>query len=229
MISDLADWTPRDAPRHAPMEGRFVRLVPLDAAAHGDALFEITKNDPQRFRYLFEPPPADRQALQPWLDQAQASNDPLWFTVIDRASGRVVGRQSFMRIDKAHGVIEIGSILWSSLMARSPASTEALFLFAKHAFDDLGYRRFEWKCNNLNEPSKQAALRYGFSFEGVFRQHMVVKGQNRDTAWYAMTDRDWPLNRSAFEAWLDPANFDLQGRQRERLAEIRAALAGADS
>ncbi|WP_164742998.1 GNAT family protein [Mesorhizobium sp. Z1-4] len=229
MISDLADWTPREAPRHAPMEGRFVRLVPLDAAAHGDALFGITENDPQRFRYLFEPPPADRQALQPWLDLAQASTDPLWFTVIDQTSGRVVGRQSFMRIDKVHGVIEIGSILWSSLMARSPASTEALFLFAKHAFDDLGYRRFEWKCNNLNEPSKQAALRYGFSFEGVFRQHMVVKGQNRDTAWYAMTDRDWPLIRSAFEAWLDPANFDLQGQQRERLGEIRAALAGAVS
>ncbi|MBO6901323.1 MAG: GNAT family N-acetyltransferase [Rhizobiaceae bacterium] len=228
-MSDLANWTARDAPRRAPIEGRFIRLVPLDAAAHGDALFDITANDPQRFRYLFEPPPADRGALQPWLDQAQASTDPLWFTVIDRASGRVVGRQSYMRIDRAHGVIEIGSILWSSLMARSAASTEALFLFAKHAFDDLGYRRFEWKCNNLNEPSKRAALRYGFSFEGVFRQHMVVKGQNRDTAWYAMTDRDWPLIRSAFEAWLDPANFDERGQQRNRLADIRAALVGADS
>ncbi|MBO6538070.1 MAG: GNAT family N-acetyltransferase [Rhizobiaceae bacterium] len=226
-MPDLADWTPRMPPRQAPMEGRFVRLVPLDAAAHRDALFDITASDPQRFRYLFEQPPADREALQPWLDQAQASTDPLWFTVIDRASGQIVGRQSYMRIDRVHGVIEIGSILWSSLMARSPASTEALYLFAKHAFDDLGYRRFEWKCHNDNQPSKQAALRFGFSFEGVFRQHMVAKGANRDTAWFAMIDGDWPLIRAAFEAWLDPANFDDQGRQRRRLADIREALAGA--
>ena len=134
-----------------------------------------------------------------------------------------------MRIDQAHGVIEIGNILWSSLMARSPASTEALFLFAKHAFDDLGYRRFEWKCNNLNEPSKQAALRYGFSFEGVFRQHMVVKGQNRDTAWFSMLDSEWPLLRTAFERWLDPANFGSDGKQLKRLADIREALAGGDA
>ena len=229
MTSLLASWTPRERPTHAALEGRFVCLVPLDAAAHGDALYEITANDPERFRYLFEAPPADRTALQPWLDKATTSSDPLWYTVMDKKNGKVAGRQSFMRIDQAHGVIEIGNILWSSLMARSPASTEALFLFAKHAFDDLGYRRFEWKCNNLNEPSKQAALRYGFSFEGVFRQHMVVKGQNRDTAWFSMLDGEWPLLRTAFERWLDPANFGSDGKQLKRLADIREALAGGDA
>ena len=110
-------------------------------------------------------------------------------------------------------------------MAKTPAATEALYLFARHAFDDLGYRRFEWKCDNRNEPSKRAALRFGFAFEGVFRQHMIVKGQNRDTAWFSMLDREWPMIREAFERWLDPANFDAEGRQKQRLADMRAALA----
>ena len=207
------------------MEGRFVRLEPIDAARHGDALFAATAEEPDRFRYLFEPPPKDRASLQPWLDKAEASADPQWFTVIDRASGQIVGRQAFMRIDPTFGVIEIGSILWSGRMAKTPAATEALYLFAKHAFDDLGYRRFEWKCDNRNEPSKRAALRFGFTFEGVFRQHMIVKGENRDTAWFSMLDREWPVIRDAFERWLDPANFDADGRQKQRLADIRAALA----
>lgn len=224
-MSDLSAWTPRERPRREPMEGRFVRLEPIDAARHGDALFAATAGEPDRFRYLREPPPKDRASLQPWLDEAETSADPLWFTVIDKPSGQIVGRQAFMRIDQAFGVIEIGSILWSERMAKTPAATEALYLFARHAFDDLGYRRFEWKCDNRNEPSKSAALRFGFTFEGVFRQHMIVKGQSRDTAWFSMLDGEWPAIREAFDKWLDPANFHADGRQRKRLADIRGALA----
>src|SRR5690606_8670162 len=184
-----------------------------------------TDDGDARFRWLGEQPPADRTTFQTWVEKVAASTDPLFFAVIDKASGRIAGRQAFMRIDAAHGVVEIGSILWNPPVARKPAATEALYLFARHAFDDLGYRRFEWKCNDENEPSKRAALRFGFSFEGVFRQHMVVKGRNRDTAWFAMIDRDWPALRDAFEQWLDPSNFDSEGRQRQRLEEIRAAHA----
>src|SRR5690606_29794587 len=139
------------------------------------------------------------------------------------ASGAVGGRQTYMRTDAANGVTEIGNILWNKPASRMPAATEALFLFARHVFDDLGYRRFEWKCNSLNELSRRAALRFGFDFEGGFRQHLVVKGKNRDTAWYAMIDKDWPTIGRAMEEWLDPANFDSEGRQKRRLEDIRAA------
>lgn len=208
------------------MEGRHVCLEPLDAARHGKGLYEasVLPDAQARFRYLAELPPESEAAFRPWLEKAEASADPLYFAVIDLESGKVAGRQTFMRIDAGNGVIEIGSILWSALIARRPAATEANYLFARHVFDDLGYRRYEWKCNNLNEPSKRAALRFGMGFEGVFRQHMIVKGQNRDTAWYSMLDSEWPLNRAALEAWLDPDNFDGQGRQRRRLEDIRQAL-----
>jgi len=227
-MDDLGGWTPRERPARAPMEGRFVRLEPLDAARHGDGLHaaSATADAPDRFRWLAETAPQDRQVFQAWLDKAAASEDPLHFAVIDRDSGRIAGRQSFMRIDTANGVIEIGNILWNEPVARRPAATEALFLFARHAFDTLGYRRFEWKCNNLNTPSKRAALRFGFTFEGVFRQHMVVKGLSRDTAWFSMIDRDWPVIRRAFEAWLAPDNLDADGRQARRLEEVRAGIAG---
>lgn len=225
-MTDLSNWTAREAPRRAPLEGRTVRLEPLDVGRHGDGLFEAsaTADSDVRFRWLYDQPPATRADFQPWLDKAAASADPMYFVVIDKASGRIAGRQSFMRIDRANGVIEIGNILWNPPVARRPAATEALFLFARHAFDDLGYRRFEWKCNAENEPSRRAALRFGFDFEGVFRKHLVVKGRNRDTAWFAMVDDDWPRIRQAFEEWLDPANFDSEGRQKRRLEEIRAAI-----
>jgi RimJ/RimL family protein N-acetyltransferase len=154
------------------------------------------------------------------LDQAQASADPLYFAVVDKATGRIAGRQTFMRIDAANGVVEIGAILWNGLVARRPAATEALYLFARHAFDDLGYRRFEWKCNNRNGPSKRAALRFGFVYEGLFRQHMVVKGENRDTAWFAITDAEWPARRARLQRWLSPENFSPDGRQRTSLASM---------
>src|SRR5690606_35392309 len=159
----------------------------------------------------------NRAAFGQWLDKAAASQDPMHYAVVDRKTGKAAGRQTFMRIDQGHGVIEIGSIYWGPLLARTPAATEALYLFARHAFDDLGYRRFDWKCDNENGPSKRAAERFGFAFEGIFRQHMVMKGKNRDTAWFAMLDGDWPMQRRAFEEWLDAGNFDAEGRQKRRL------------
>lgn len=226
-MTDLSAWTPRSRPARVPMEGRYVRLEPLDTARHGDGLYEAsrTPDSADRFRWLYDEPPASREDFQPWLDKAAASSDPLHFAVIDKASGRVAGRQSLMRIDTVNGVIEIGNILWNPPVARRPAATEALYLFARHAFNELGYRRFEWKCNADNQPSRRAALRFGFSFEGVFRQHLIVKGRNRDTAWFAMIDKDWPTIRRALEEWLDPANFDSEGRQKRRLEDIRAAVA----
>jgi RimJ/RimL family protein N-acetyltransferase len=226
MSTALKDWTARPRPQRRILEGRYVRLEPLEADRHGDGLFEIaTAGDAhERFRWLFEHPPASREELQPWLEKSQAGEDPLFFAVIDKAGGSVAGRQSLMRIDPAFGVIEIGHIFWSALIARKPAATEAQYLFLKYVFGELGYRRYEWKCHNLNEPSKRAALRFGFRFEGVFRQHMVFKGGNRDTAWFSIIDKEWPQLSQAYEAWLDPSNFDAAGRQVRRLDEFRAEL-----
>lgn len=227
MQTELSAWTPRERPARTILEGRHVKLEPLEAARHGDGLFaaSATADGEARFRWLGERAPQSRAGFQSWVEKAEASVDPLYFVVIDKGSGKIAGRQTFMRIDPANGVMEIGNILWNPPVARSPGATEALYLFARHAFDDLGYRRFEWKCNNRNGPSKQAALRFGFVFEGIFRQHMIVKGENRDTAWYSMLDREWPVTGRALALWLDPANFGPDGRQRRRLADIRQALA----
>jgi RimJ/RimL family protein N-acetyltransferase len=205
------------------MEGRYVRLEPLSADRHGQELFVASSvpDAPDRFRYLGEFPPNSPGEFRPWLEKAEASRDPLYFAVIDKKSGKVAGRQTYLRTDAANGVTEIGHIYWGPLISQTPATTEALFLFARHVFDDLGYRRFEWKCNNENEPSKRAALRYGFQFEGIFRKHMIIKGKNRDTAWYAMTDDDWAIAKPAFKAWLSPSNFDAQGKQIGTLASLR--------
>ena len=225
---DLRNWQPRPRPAREPLEGRFVRLEPLSAKRHGDGLCEASSvaDASDRFRWLPDFPPESRAAFQPWLDRVEASEDPLFFTVIDKASGKIAGRQTLMRIDAANGVIEIGNIYWGPLISRKPAATEAQFLFMQYAFDGLGYRRYEWKCNNRNEPSKRAALRFGFSFEGVFRQNMVVKGENRDTAWYSVIDKEWPALKRAYREWLDPANFAADGNQKRRLEEIRASHAG---
>ncbi len=223
MPVSLEDWTPRARPERRVFEGRHVRLEPLDPAVHAEGLFaaSTTPDAGERFRWLAEYPPAAPQDFAPWLDKASASQDPLFFAVVDRASGKIAGRQAMMRIDAANGVAEVGNILWNGLVSRRPAATEAIHLFAAHLFDDLGYRRFEWKCNARNEPSKRAAERFGFAYEGTFRRHMVIKGENRDTAWYAMTDEDWPAVKAGFEAWLSPENFDGNGMQRKRLEELR--------
>lgn len=229
MSGDISGWTTRPRPARSVFDGRFVRLEPLDPSAHGDGLFDAsTVAEADRlFRWLGDYPPKSRAAFQPWLDKSAASADPVFFTVIDKASGKVAGRQTLMRIDEANGVVEIGNIYWGPLVARRPAATEALYLFARHVFDDLGYRRFEWKCNNRNFPSKRAALRFGFTFEGLFRQHMFVKGENRDTAWFSMLDHEWPSEKEVYERWLSPENFDAGGDQIERLDAIRQVLRSA--
>ena len=216
---DLANWSGVPRPERITLEGHYVRIEPLDPARHGAELFASAQapGAEDRFRYLFEDAPADYATFTPWLEKAAASTDPLFFAVIDKRTGRAEGRQALMRIDSTHGVIEIGSILWGPAIARSRATTETLYLFASYVFDTLGYRRFEWKCNNLNEPSKRAAERFGFSFEGIFRQHMVAKGRNRDTAWFAMIDADWPRLKAGYERWLSPENFDEAGQQKSKL------------
>lgn len=221
---DLSRWTARPRPDGSTLEGRWCRLEKLDPARHGDCLYEasVAPGAEQRFRYLFEPQHADRTEFDTWTKRAISSEDPLFYAVIDPATGRAEGRQALMRITPEHGVIEIGSILWGPQIARTRVATEALFLFARYSFDTLGYRRFEWKCDALNEPSRRAALRFGFVFEGIFRNHMVVKGKNRDTAWFAITDAEWPRIRIGMERWLDPSNFDAEGRQRMSLKEAFA-------
>lgn len=222
-MSELSAWTPRLRPERRSHAGRYVRLEPLDAARHGDELFAAGAGPDadELWRYLFDGPYPDRASFEGWLTRS-AGDDPLFFAAIDAASGRVEGRLSLMRIDTGHGVIEVGHILFGPRLAGSRAATEAIYLVARHVFDDLGYRRFEWKCNDRNDRSKNAALRYGFAFEGVFRQHMVVKGANRDTAWFAMLDHEWPARRAAYEQWLAPDNFDEAGRQRTSLIELMA-------
>jgi RimJ/RimL family protein N-acetyltransferase len=226
MTRDLKDWTPRAKPDRKILEGRYCRLEPIDGSRHGEQLFEAStvSDAAERFRWLFEYPPRDRAEFQSWLDKVQVSEDPLFFAVVDKSSGKAAGRQSLMRIDITHGVIEIGAIYWGPLVSRRPAATEALYLFAQYVFDELGYRRFEWKCHNMNEPSKRAAARFGFKFEGVFRQHVVFKAGNRDTAWFSIIDGEWPALRAAYEAWLDPDNFDAAGSQKRTLEDFRRDL-----
>ncbi|HEY0920165.1 GNAT family N-acetyltransferase [Devosia sp.] len=199
--------------------GRYARLEPL-TAEHAPDLFAgaVAPGGAERFEWLFEYPPASLADMAAWAETVAAQADPMLFAVLDAASGRALGRQALMRIVPEHGVIEIGSIWWGPAMARTRLATEALYLFARHVFEDLGYRRLEWKCNDRNEASKRAALRFGFTFEGLFRQHMIQKGENRDTAWFAMLDDEWPARKAGFERWLDPANFDETGAQRQRLS-----------
>ncbi|MBC8718883.1 GNAT family protein [Ochrobactrum sp. Marseille-Q0166] len=222
-MTDLQDWTPRPKPERKVLEGHYVRLEPLDAKKHGDELFAASsvEDADQRFTWLFELPPAAREDFEPWLEKASGSEDPLFFAVIDKASGKVAGRQALMRIDPVHGAIEIGNIYWGPLISRKPAATEAQFLFMQYVFDDLGYRRYEWKCNDNNAPSKRAAERFGFQFEGIFRQHMVTKGKNRDTAWFSIIDSEWPALKQAYQAWLAPANFGSDGQQIRKLEDFR--------
>lgn len=219
-MTDLSQWQGVPRPQRVPLDGLYARLEPLDPARHGDDLYAaaIAPGAADRFRYLFETVPSSRADFDAWLVKVATSDDPLFFAVIDKATGKAEGRQALMRIDPTHGVIEIGSIHWGPAIARSRVATEALFLFARYAFETLGYRRFEWKCHNGNEPSKRAAERFGFTFEGIFRQHMVAKGANRDTAWFSIIDSEWPRLAVAYSRWLDPANFDGTGQQRQRLS-----------
>ncbi len=207
-------------PEHAPIAGRTVSLEPLDAAGHLDELFAASHGVPGcegLWDYLPYGPFAGAAEMLPWLEGCERSEDPLFFAFRVARDGRVGGMGSMMRIEPAHGVAEIGHIWMGPALQRTTAATEALFLMMRHILDDLGYRRLEWKCNALNEASRAAALRLGFRFEGLFHQHLIVKGRNRDTAWYSLLDHEWPAVRTAFERWLAPANFDEAGAQRSPL------------
>jgi RimJ/RimL family protein N-acetyltransferase len=205
-------------PTRVTLTGRHVRIVPVDPAAHADVLYAGSHGvwHETLWRYLFTGPYPDAASFREYLEQRAATEDPLFFTILDSA-GEPAGYASLMRIEPAHRVIEIGNILYLPSLQRTVGATEAMYLFARYVFEDLGYRRYEWKCDSRNEPSRRAALRLGFTFEGIFRQHMIVKGQNRDTAWYSMLDGEWSARKEAFEKWLDPANFSPDGRQRSSL------------
>jgi RimJ/RimL family protein N-acetyltransferase len=205
-------------PTRVTLTGRHVRIVPVDPSAHADALYAGSHGlwHETLWRYLFTGPYPDPASFREYLEQRAACDDPLFFTILD-AAGAPAGYASLMRIEPAHRVIEIGNILYLPSLQRTAGATEAMYLFARYVFEDLGYRRYEWKCDSRNEPSRRAALRLGFTFEGIFRQHMIVKGQNRDTAWYSMLDAEWSARKAAFEKWLDPANFSPDGRQRSSL------------
>jgi len=206
-------------PERVVLEGRYVRLEPL-ALSHLDGLWSAssTADGPERYRWLYDEPPQSRDELAAWIGWASKSEDPIYYGIVEQASGQCLGRQSYLRISPKDGVIEVGGIFWGPRMARTRLATEALYLSARYAFETLGNRRFEWKCNNRNAPSKRAAERFGFTFEGIFRQHTIQKGENRDTAWFSMLDSEWPTRKAGFEAWLAPANFDAEGRQKARLA-----------
>jgi RimJ/RimL family protein N-acetyltransferase len=210
---------PAPRPSRISLTGSSVDVVPLDAAQHGDALFEGVKGHDDLWTYLFDGPYHDRAAFDAVTGKMAASEDPLFYAIVDKASGLAVGRAALMRIEPAHRVIEVGSILYSPALQRTRGATEAMYLLARYVFDDLGYRRYEWKCNALNAPSRAAAKRLGFTYEGVFRQHMIIKGQNRDSAWFSMLDSEWPARKARFEAWLAPGNFDANGRQRNALSQ----------
>jgi RimJ/RimL family protein N-acetyltransferase len=210
---DLLHWKPVPYPQPVTLTGRTVTLEPLDAEKHTSALWQAIHGHDEIWTYLADGPYANEAELRRALAEKQASASARFFALITKADGRAKGYASYMRIEPTHGVIEVGNILLSPSLQRTTAATEAMYLMARHVFEDLGYRRYEWKCNALNEPSRRAALRLGFTFEGIFRQHMVIKGKNRDTAWFAMLDKEWPARKQAFEAWLDPANFDAEGRQ----------------
>ena len=221
------DWTPARFPPRETITGGTVRLEPVDPERHARPLYKASHVDAARepvFRYLPYGPFTGFDDFKSWLGQRAASNDPYFVSVVDVKTGLPQGMASFMRIAPEHGVIEIGHIWFAPAIQRTRQATEAIYLMARHSFDDLGYRRLEWKCDALNEPSRRAAERFGFTFEGVFRQHLVVKGRNRDTAWFSILDGEWPVICSAFEAWLAPGNFDSDGNQVRSLAAIREAI-----
>jgi len=221
-VGEPVDPSSAPRPRRVTFEGRTIRLAPLDAHEHLESLWAAT-GGPQNehlWTYMFESPFQNRASFEANLQRKEESEDPLFYSILEKGSGDAVGWAAYMRMEPLHRVIEIGSIMFSPPIQRTLGATEAMYIMARHAFEGMNYRRYEWKCDALNEPSRRAAMRLGFTFEGVFRQHMVVKGRNRDTAWYSMLDSDWPARKRAFEEWLDPANFDATGKQRISLSAL---------
>jgi RimJ/RimL family protein N-acetyltransferase len=219
------DLDPAPLPERVPLAGRFVTLVPLDPHRHGSALWEGLsgeENDPF-WLYLPEGPFRERSDFDAYLARKANSNEALCYAIIEKPSGVALGLASLMRIDRPNRVIEVGGIHYSLALQRTAGATEAMYLVARYAFEDLRYRRYEWKCNSLNAGSRRAAERLGFTFEGIFRQHMIVKGKNRDTAWYSMLDSEWPDRKNKLAAWLRPENFREDGTQRVKLGDERSA------
>lgn len=215
---DVPGWTPVEAPGPVTLEGRYCRVEPLDAERHAHQLFdEYVDSDPADWTYMSVGPFSAREEYREWAEGAAASADPRFYAVVDGASGDALGTVSLMRQDLANGVIEIGNIMYSKRVQRTPISTEVQYLLMRYVFDELGNRRYEWKCDSLNAPSRKAAARLGFTYDGTFRQAVVYKGRSRDTAWFAIIDSEWQRIREGFEAWLDPANFDDSGSQRGSL------------
>lgn len=226
----VANWIGSKTPTGEPLEGRFCRVERLNVERHGDELIEAYTLDVDGsiWTYLGVGPFETKAALKNWIVTIGKLEDPLAYVIVDSASRKAVGLACYMRIAPDAGSIEVGSIVYSPQLQRTPLATEAMFLMMAHAFEGLGYRRYEWKCDNLNAPSRRAAARYGFSYEGVFRQALVYKGRNRDTAWFSILDSEWPGIKSAFIAWLDPENFDNDGLQKQKLAELIAQKRGFD-
>ena len=217
-VGPPVDATPAQPPGPVRLAGRFGAVEKLDAARHADALWDEIGRHPVLWTYMFHGPFADAAEFSGWLADREQLADPYSYAILD-ASGRPLGLAALMSIRPEMRVIEIGHIVLGPALQRSRLATEAQYLFARHVFDTLGYRRYEWKCDARNEPSRRAALRLGFRFEGIFRQHMIVKGRNRDTAWFSMLDSEWPARKAEFERWLAPANFDPTGRQRSPLRQ----------
>lgn len=218
---------PAAPPRPIVQAGRYCRLEPMAISHAADMFAAISGPEAEaRHRWLFGYAPANVAELEGWIEETLATKDQLYFAVIDQATGKCGGRHGLIRQRPEHGSIEIGGVLWGAGIAKTRLATEAFYLTARHIFDDLGYRRFEWKCNNDNLPSKRAATRFGFTFEGVFRQDMIVKGENRDTAWFSMLDHEWPDLKARFETFLDPANFDENGQARTALSTPRLPPSG---
>ncbi len=202
------------------LAGRWVTLEPLSAVQHSQALWRAVLGHDEVWRFLGDGPYRSEEDLAAALAAKETGAAASFFAIVPKPESVATGYASLMRMDPANGVIEVGNVLFSPSLQRTPAATETMYLMARYVFDELGYRRYEWKCNALNLPSRRAAERLGFTFEGVFRQHMVIKGQNRDTAWYAMLDSEWPERKRAFEAWLASENFDAEGRQRRTLSSL---------
>jgi RimJ/RimL family protein N-acetyltransferase len=225
-MRDLSNFKGCPAPQPVTLKGRFVTVEPYVREQHLQALWDGLGGmgiNPL-LRYFSQPDFAGIEDFSNWLQSVYSNSGWLTHIFRDNSSGKIVGMANYMRADPANGVIEVGGVAHGPDMKRSKLSTEAHYLMAKHIFEELGYRRYEWKCDNLNEASKTTAARYGFTFEGVFRQHMISKGRNRDTAWFSIVDSEWPVLNAAFEAWLSPGNFDPDGKQKRRLEDIRAEI-----
>lgn len=222
------DWTPARSPRRTPLAGTYVTVEPVDSGRHAESLWEAKGTDPDLWTYLSNEPFRDSGAFRSWVHACSQPDDPLCFAIVDHEDGRAKGMASYLRIEPAQGVIEVGSIWIGPDIQRTRQATEAIYLLAREVFEELGYRRLEWKCDSLNAPSLRAAIRFGFTYEGLFRQAVVYKNRNRDTAWFSLLDHEWPETRVAFDTWLAPENFDSDGRQRAPLAARREQATSQD-